>query len=178
MFDSIINAYRDMILLESLDKPYNLTDVTHLNQKAVGVITKDGGSRIKLYTCDDEPGHAFISYFKDGAFEIHHQHVKDGQELTGKNHMTKMPTRFVSTAFHLASDHIDSGHSVRIVGTNDHIDVYHRLAKRIAKSRGYTVNDIQEHDKASKHFLFQPGGKNLGIGIVKTPETKSFIVGK
>lgn len=178
MFDKIVQVYKDMVLLESLDKPYQLTDVTHANKKAVETIKKDGGSRINLYTCDDEPGHAFISYFKDGAFEIHHQHVKNGEELTGKNHMEKMPARFVSTAFNLASNHVDSGHSVRIVGTDDHIDNYHRLAKAIARRKGYTVNEIQPHDKASKRFLFQPGGKGLGIGVVKTPETKSFIVDK
>lgn len=153
MFDSIINAYRDMILLESLDKPYNLTDVTaYQHPDDMKKLTDSGFTDVKFYSCADEPGHAFMTAMRHGAMEIHHQNMSTGEDAMGqKNVMNKVPSKFVATAFRLSIDNLNKNVPIRIVATDTHIDSYHRLASAIGRRYGYNVSRPYQREKDGLH---------------------------
>jgi hypothetical protein len=170
---SFKGIFDDSILLplgeisESLDNPYKLENVTKsvpLEEKVK--LQRLGYQNLEFHQCLDEPGHAFFLGRKDGAYEIHHQHVKDGVELSGKNLMDKMPSRFVSTAFHLADKHLKIGHSVRIIATEDHIDGYHRLSKMIAKRKNYVVSEPQDQGNGTSAFTVKRSSDYSLLGSI------------
>ena len=173
MIDKIIQVYHDMVLLESLDRPYELEDVTkHLGHQ-LPELEKHGFNSIRLYSCVDEPGHAFMTGYRGGAFEIHHQHMIDGIEMQGqKNILGKTPTRFVSTAFNLIRPELESGKDTRIIAPEAHISAYHRLATVIGKKYGYRVTEPYKRDDGDHVFSI---GKNpsplFGMPPIRKPKS-------
>ncbi len=144
--DKILEAYLDQLLLESLNSPYTLTDVTHLNPEGVAALKSDGYSMINLYSSNEDDRHSFITGFKDGAFEVHHQFF-DGTEKVGNNFVKDItPSKFVSPAFSLIKQKTDAGYHVRIVAPKYHVESYHRLINRIASKFGVSVTNPEFHD--------------------------------
>ena len=153
MTDSIIQAYTEKLLFESLDNPYRLTDVTEQNAHHIPDMEKHGFTNIHMYTCDEEPGHAFFTGMRGDSFEIHHQHMRDGVEMQGqKNIMDKTPSRFIATAFSLVKPELDSGKSVRIISSISHVDAYHRLATAIGRKHKYRVTKPYQQDDGNHVF--------------------------
>ncbi len=149
-----------MILVESLDKTYQLQDVTNFNPDLVKHLEFNRCSDVSIHACVDEPGHSFVVFRRNDAYEIHHQNYTDGKEQVGKNHLDKTPSKFVSTAFHLAKSKVDAGHPVRIIASDDHITHYHRLAKIIANKHEYGVTDPIQHPDTKLHTFLIHKNKN------------------
>jgi hypothetical protein len=79
---NIQESYTLKVLLETLDKPYSLTDITDKNDHIVQHLRSvDGATDIKLHSVDVHPEQTFISYLKDGAYEIHHHVSRDAGQF-------------------------------------------------------------------------------------------------
>lgn len=157
------------ILVESLDFPYTLEDITdQVSQENKNSLMKRGYSNMEFHQCLDEPGHSFFVARKDGAYEIHHQNFQNGVELQDHNVLGKVPSKFVATAFALADAKLKAGKSVRIIARDELIDKYHRLATRISKKRGYTITPYRTDPKTELHsFVLNPPKGPLGFQIKK-----------
>lgn len=151
----IEQIYRDMILLESLDSPYKLTDVTSFQPKEIfDRLTDENLHDVKFYSCDDELGHSFITGTRHGSFEVHHQNYQNGAELQGqKNVLGKPPSKFIATAFSLMKPSLDARQQVRIVAPEVHINSYHRIASAVARRHGVSVSTPFKQDDGLHTFL-------------------------
>jgi hypothetical protein len=139
---NIQESYNLKVLLETLDKPYSLTDITDKNDHIVQHLRSvDGATDIKLQAVDVHPEQTFISYLKDGAYEIHHHVSRDAGQFNGKNISKTTPSKFVSTVFDFVKSKVDDGHPVRIISADSHFNVYHRLSKIISNKHGFSVTD-------------------------------------
>lgn len=160
MSDRIVQLYHHMLLVESLDKPYQLTDITStIDQDVYDQLEPQGFSELVFHKCDDEDGHFFFTGKRNNAYEVHHLNYKDGIQKVGINQsgLDKNPSKFVTTAMMLATDKLKAGHQVRIVAEPNMIDSYHRLAKVIGKRFGYSVSDhIPSSDGYRHEFMITP----------------------
>ena len=160
---NLYEAYQQVRLQESLDKPYHLNDVTADNPMMVTMVERSGGNNVKLYQPDDHPTHKFIEFDKDGAKEIHHAIIDGYRQITGKNITAGVvPTKFVSTMFHLIKQHVDAGHRVRVLATDDHVNQFKRIGSLLANRYGYTISEPNYH---SHHPI---GGKLTEFYITRT----------
>lgn len=167
-------------LVEVLDRPYKLSDISdHIPLENIDKMRDMGFSDMEFHVCDDEPGHAFFTGKKDGAYEVHRQNTTSGEEVHDKNLMVnKVPSKFVSTAFHLIANKVRVGNNVRIVASSDHLDSYHSIAKTVAKRKGFAVTEPVPHEvkdgtllssflvKPIKQFDFE------GLNMSKVRDTK------
>ena len=174
MKDSITQSYIDMVLLESLDKPYDLEDITHMNPDLVSKMKTnyDFEDDIKFYGCKDAPKHAFFTGTKHGAFEIHHQYF-DKREMQGqKNFNDIVPSRFVATSHKLILSQLEKepDKPIRIVASDAHAESYHKLAKVLARKHKLNVSPIYKHDDGDHVFSI---GKNPSplFGMPKIKQT-------
>ncbi len=160
----LYEAYQQVRLTESMmDSPYHLKDVTKENPMMTKMVEFSGGKNVKLYQPDDNPTHKFIEFDKDGAKEIHHAIVDGFRQITGKNITTGVvPIRFVSTMFHLIKKHVDDGHRVRVLATDDHINQFKRIGSLLANRYGYTISEPEFHShhpiggKLTEFYITRP----------------------
>lgn len=160
---NLYEAYQQVRLQESLDKPHHLTDVTEENPLLSAMVEFSGGKNVKLYQPDDYPTHKFIEFDKDGAKEIHHAIIDGFNQVIGKNITPGVvPSRFVSTMFHLIKKHVDNGYRVRVLATDDHIKQFKKIGSLLANRYGYTISEPQYHShhpvggKLTEFYITRP----------------------
>lgn len=160
---NLYEAYQQVRLQESLDKPYHLNDVTADNPMLVAMIERSGGKNVRLLQPDDYPSHKFFDFDKDGAKEVHHAIIDGYKQISGKNITAGVvPTKFVSTMFHLIKQHVDAGHRVRILATDDHSKQFKKISSLLANRHGYTISEPQFHShhpiggKLTEFYITRP----------------------
>lgn len=172
--DRIAQIYLHMVLTESLDTPYKLSDITSTVHKDVyDQLEPQGFSELTFHKCDDEDGHFFFTGKRNGAYEVHHLNYKSGVQKVGVNQsgLDKNPSKFVTTAMMLGTDKLKSGHPVRIVAEPTMIYSYHRLAKVVGKWFGYSVSDHAQSDDGYRHeFMIHPQ-----VPILTTESLRKFL---
>lgn len=133
-------------LTEVFDSPFEMKDG---ESDMLGFMMKTaaemkGAKDVKVYDMGDS-GDKVATFIHDGAMEIHHLH-SSGLQGAMNPKSTKPNPRFVSTAIKLGKDHVESGGTVRIVGTPDVHRAFEPLAKRVTDRLGYETKSHQIAD--------------------------------
>jgi hypothetical protein len=147
---------------KSLDEVFdrvNLEDTTDWVKTNVpdyiDALKSDGARQIKIKE-SRVPGtnDVFISFLKDGEWEIHHQ---NGTEESGKKlNNANPPMSMMTPVRNFIEAKVQSGHGVRIVSTKDHIASYKKMADSYASKTNKVVTDIEPHfDNLRNEHLFK-----------------------
>jgi hypothetical protein len=112
----------------------------------------------------------FISYLRDGEYEIHHQ---QGSEESGKKTKEKInPLTFVSPIHQFIKEKVGNGYGVRIIASDVHINDFKSIADTYAKKNDKTVTDIEPHydpvkDQHVFKFSIKPKSSHLTLKTIK-----------
>jgi hypothetical protein len=132
-----------MLINEIFDSPYSLvTNTSMTNLITNSIREKDHGlSGLIVYEVSDDPSQFFILIMINGAWEVHHQKLYNGELVSGQYlNVNKGPNpRYMSTALELYRTRLDKGHKIRVVGTPQMWSTYQRSIERIVKNSDGTL---------------------------------------
>lgn len=136
------------LLLESFDKPYNKKEIDISDEERNDIKKNHNIEDYREYHIDvpdTKDKHRMTVYRRKGAYEIHHDIIKDGSNnsISGKMIGDKPNPRYIATMLHHAKHLLDNSHSVRIVGhkENGMFEHYHRIGKILAKKHNYNISE-------------------------------------
>ena len=138
-------------ILEMFDKPWKMiydndkTDQAKEILKTSDIHKDDSISYVRVHKLEGNNGHT-ISYYRNGALEIHHH---DNSGASGKMHERPMRPnpRFISTMkHHLETEGLQKGHSVRMLASDDRMaNHYHNIAKKIVSKNSKKSWRVHRH---------------------------------
>ena len=147
LFDSIIESVMENI--DQLDESLNyvipdLVDVTHIGKQQNPenfTHDKEDGVYNKKVEYSPSTNQVITTFYRDGAWEIHHQ---IGQHSGEKLNQNKPPMTFVSHMFNWINDKVNNGKKVRISAPEELVHSYHKLATKLSSTnKNMNITDIE-----------------------------------
>jgi hypothetical protein len=134
----VLDFMEHSLLMESLDSRYNIVrSVPYGNVNGVEDYTEHH---------TEDPDHTFYTFKKGDAYEIHHSF----KGISGEPVNSKTPAlKFAGTALHLAKGIMKYGHKVRIAGSEEMVNDYHKIAKLLGRRDGYQIGDLEPYEDFS-----------------------------
>ena len=144
--------FSNFIILESLDTPWNLEELSssHPMHSAVKTSLKQqypNAFQLRVFKAtdnkDNHKGH-IIEFANNDATEIHHIDEKNQSNLMKKSKTPNLG--FAATMKHRIEYHVnDKGSKVRILGSKPMIKHYHKIVHLANKNKN-KISDISTHE--------------------------------